>query len=282
MTVSVERTRAAVLGHPVDHSLSPVLHRAAYHALGLDWTYDAVDVDGPTLPGFVQALGPEWVGLSLTMPLKEAVLPLLTDVDPLARQLRSVNTVVLTDARRVGYNTDVYGIVRSIESMRAGRPGTAVVLGAGATGRSAVAALAELAVPRVRVLARRDDAARGLVSLAAELGLTAEQAVWPPTPRELQADLVVSTVPAAAGPALRGAVPLRAAFLLDVLYDPWPTPLAAAWAAAGGAVVGGLEVLVHQAVEQVRLMAGVTVDPAVLRAAGLAELDRRKIAQAEQ
>src|SRR3954465_4946696 len=90
------RSRAAVLGHPTPHSLSPSLHRAAYAALGLDdWRYDAFDVTEEGLPGFVADLDGPWAGLSLTMPLKQTVIPLLDHIEPLAQVVGAVNTVLL-------------------------------------------------------------------------------------------------------------------------------------------------------------------------------------------
>ena len=130
--------RAAVLGHPIAHSLSPVLHRAAYASLGMDWTYEAVDVLPQNLGTFLDQLGPEWAGLSLTMPLKETVIGLLDEVDEVAGRVRAVNTVVLTGGRRVGHNTDITGLQQLIPSGAR----TVTVLGAGATARSAVMAIA--------------------------------------------------------------------------------------------------------------------------------------------
>src|SRR4051794_12969885 len=107
--VPVSRTsrRAAVLGSPIAHSLSPALHRAAYIELGLDWTYDAIECDEAALPAFVQSLDASWVGLSLTMPLKRAVLPLLAEMSETVRLTGAANTVLFRDGRTVGDNTDV-------------------------------------------------------------------------------------------------------------------------------------------------------------------------------
>jgi shikimate dehydrogenase len=262
--------------------LSPVLHRAAYEALGLNWQYDVLDVAAPELPDVLAGLGPEWRGLSLTMPLKQAVLPLLTRVDPLAKRLESVNTVVLADDARVGHNTDVWGLVRAVREATTVVPSLALVLGAGATARSALAALRELGVTDVAVSARREAAASDLVRLGRELGVHAFAVAWPPPADALTDTLVISTVPSNALGWLGAAAPRRPAVLVDVLYEPWPTPAVGAWEAAGGTAVGGLAMLVHQAVEQVRLMTGSTVDPDILRAAAEAELDRRRFAQAEQ
>ncbi|WP_273654650.1 shikimate dehydrogenase [Cellulomonas fimi] len=258
--------RAAVLGHPVGHSLSPALHRAAYAALGLDgWAYDAFDVTEEQLPAFVAGLDATWAGLSLTMPLKQTVIPLLDHVEPLAQVVGAVNTVLLqgsgTARTLVGANTDVYGLVTALgEGLGAGeKVASAAVLGAGATAASTLAALAQLGcttpVVHVRSLAR----AGGLMRAAHRMGVEPVFRSLDDAPALLgRADAVVSTLPP------RAADPLAAALagasvtgvLLDAAYDPRPTALSVAWARAGGAAVPGERMLLHQAVEQVRLMTG--------------------------
>lgn len=261
--------RAAVLGHPIAHSLSPVLHRAAYRALGLDWRYDAVDVTPDRLADFLAGLGQEWVGLSLTMPLKEAVLPLLTTVSPEADRLASVNTVLLGEAgERHGANTDVPGLVAVLAAAGAEPEQEATVLGGGATARSTLAALAGHGASRVTAVVRRPAVGEQLTRLGAGLGIEVVSIGFDQADRALRAPLVVSTVPPRGADPLAGAVPDSPGLLVDVVYDPWPTALAAAWRGAGGVAVGGLELLVHQAVEQVRLMTGQEVPASVLRAAG--------------
>lgn len=240
--------RAAVLGRPVTHSLSPALHRAAYTALGLDWSYDAVDCGPDELPGLLDGLGPEWAGLSLTMPLKQAVLPLLDDVAPLAASVAAANTVVLREGRRTGHNTDVHGIVAALAEAGVTSVSRAVVLGGGATARSALAALAELGERAPRLAAR--SARPETLAAAARLGVT--PTLVPLSASLDDADLVISTLPAGAADPLAPAVADVPA-LLDVVYDPWPTPLAAA---CRGVVVGGHRMLLHQAARQVELMTG--------------------------
>lgn len=245
--------RLAVLGSPIQHSRSPQMHAAAYAVLGLDWSYERVEATGETLPAFVSALGPEWRGLSLTMPLKRAVLPLVDGHDALVDRLGLANTVVLGD-RPALFNTDVEGIVRVLEPAGAHSAGTAVVLGAGATAASALAALQQLGVADRVVAARDPDAARGLPGAARVVPLSEVADELP------SAGLVISTLPGYAGhvfevPTLAGTP------LLDVAYDPWPTPLGERWAAAGGRLLHGLDLLVEQAVLQVR--AFVAGDPTV-------------------
>jgi shikimate dehydrogenase len=269
--------RAAVLGSPIAHSLSPALHRAAYALLGLDWTYDAVECTAERLAPFLAGLGPEWAGLSLTMPLKAAVLPLLDSAEPTVRRAGAANTVVLRGGRREGANTDVPGMVAALAE-RGVAADAAVVLGAGATARSALVSLAQAGTTRVEVAARRPAAAGDLLRVAVAEGLLVEVVPWAAAAELLAAPLVVSTVPAGAADALAAAVPTRPGALLDVVYAPWPTPLAAAWSSSAGTVVGGLDLLVHQAALQVPLVTGSTT-PAdelvpVLRAAALAAVGR--------
>jgi shikimate dehydrogenase len=250
--------RAAVLGSPVNHSLSPVLHSAAYAALGLDgWHYDAHECDETGLARFVDGLGPEWAGLSLTMPLKRVALDVARDVSPLAAAVGAANTLVLTDGRRYADNTDVAGIV---DAVRGAPPaGRAVVLGAGGTAQAALAALRELAIGDVTVLVRSTARTGELRAAADRLGVAPEITDGLLDPARARAaladaDVVVSTLPRGAADGLDGVRP--GAVVLDVVYAPWPTAFAAAAEAAGAHVVSGLEMLLHQAVAQVELMTG--------------------------
>lgn len=252
--------RAAVLGSPVRHSLSPRLHRAAYAALGLDWTYDAVEVDEAGLPAFLAGLGPEWAGLSLTMPLKQAVLPLLDSCSALARDVAAANTVVLRDGRREGHNTDVDGIVGALAEAGLTSVTRAVVLGGGATARSALAALARLGCTEPALVVRSHPTET--LAAAERLGVRPRVQAWAPAVLA-GCELLVSTLPSGAADRLAGEVRDVPA-LLDVVYDPWPTPLAAA---CSGTVVSGAAMLLHQAVGQVALMTGRTPPLEVLRAA---------------
>ncbi|GGZ94593.1 shikimate 5-dehydrogenase [Streptomyces subrutilus] len=274
----MSRIRAAVLGSPIEHSLSPVLHRAAYRELGLDdWTYDRFEIDEAALPGFVAGLGPEWAGLSLTMPLKRAVIPLLDAVSDTAASVKAVNTVVLTpDGRRLGDNTDVPGIVAALHERGIDEVPSAAVLGAGATASSALAALARICTGEVTAYVRSSARADEMREWGRRLGVDVRTADWSAAAAALTAPLVIATTPAGATDELAGAVPEAPGTLFDVLYDPWPTALAAAWTARDGALVGGLDLLVHQAVLQVEQMTGRPTGPlAAMRAAGEAALRAR-------
>ncbi|GAA3308068.1 shikimate dehydrogenase [Streptomyces cinereospinus] len=255
---ATEARRAAVLGSPIVHSLSPVLHRTAYQELGLTgWTYDRFQVDEEGLPGFFAQLGPEWAGLSLTMPLKRAVIPLLDSISDTAASVEAVNTVVRTeDGRYVGDNTDIPGMVAALREHGIEQADSAAVLGAGATASSALAALARICTGEVVVYVRSAARAAEMRQWGERLEAEVRIADWADAAEGLDHPLVVATTPAGATDALAAAVPERPATLFDVLYDPWPTTLAARWSAYGGAVVGGLDLLVHQAVLQVEQMTG--------------------------
>lgn len=249
--------RAAVLGSPVAHSRSPQLHLAAYQALGLDdWTYQRIECTAHELPALLAGFGPEWVGVSVTMPGKFAALEFAGEHTERAELVGSANTLVRTDTGWRADNTDVDGVSGAL----GGRSGLrrAVVLGSGGTAPAAVVALAGLGVTHLAVAARSRDRAARLLELGSRLGLeTTFCDVSDPDLRAVAdaADVLVSTIPAdaAAGLADRLAgVPV----LLDAIYDPWPTPLARAVLAAGGEVISGLQMLLHQAFSQVEQFTG--------------------------
>ncbi|MFI8293157.1 shikimate dehydrogenase [Streptomyces sp. NPDC085614] len=267
--------RAAVLGSPIAHSLSPVLHRAAYAALGLtDWTYDRFEVDEEALPGFVAGLDASWAGLSLTMPLKRAIIPLLDGISDTAASVEAVNTVVLTeDGRRLGDNTDIPGMIAALRERGVEKVESAAVLGAGATASSALAALARICAGPVTAYVRSEARAAEMRGWGERLGADVRTADWADAAEAFAAPLVIATTPAGTTDALAARVPDAPGTLFDVLYDPWPTALAAAWEERGGPVVGGLDLLVHQAVLQVEQMTGRAPGPlAAMRAAGAAAL----------
>jgi len=290
--------KAAVLGKPIGHSLSPVLHRAAYQALGLtDWTYDLVECDEAGLADYVRSRGPAWAGLSLTMPLKRTVLPLLDHLDQLAAATGGANTVVFRPEGRYGYNTDVQGIVDALtEAGCAGPasagpasagPGGVTILGGGATACSALAAAAELGAPGADVVLRDPSRAGDLLATAGRLGLQLRLRPWEDltSDAEVAAGLLIATVPAGAADAYAERVRLThqaPPAVLDVVYHPWPTPLAQAAAAAGSAVVSGYAMLLHQAAAQVELMTGKPAPLEAMREAGMRELARRELSGAGQ
>lgn len=263
--------RAAVLGSPIAHSLSPVLHRAAYAELGLTgWSYDRFEIDEAALPGFVQGLDSTWAGLSLTMPLKRAIIPLLDSISETASSVEAVNTVVFADdGRRIGDNTDIPGMIAALRERGVEKTDSAAVLGAGATASSALAALSEICTGPVTAYVRSRERGDEMSVWGERLGVDVRIADWADAEQAVRAPLVIATTPAGATDALAGAVPEAPGTLFDVLYEPWPTGLATAWSARSGAVVGGLDLLVHQAVLQVEQMTGHAPAPlAAMRRAG--------------
>jgi shikimate dehydrogenase len=270
--------RCAVLGSPIAHSLSPAIHRAAYAELGLDWRYDALEVVAEELTGFVAGLGDEWRGLSLTMPLKQPAVALCDSVEPLAGRLGAVNTMVRTALAWSGHNTDVGGSVDALRDAGVADVRTAVVVGSGATAGSVLAALAELGVARVTVLARSLDRAGWLVSLGRDLGPAVDLARLDVRPGGdvVRGDILASTVPIDAQAVYASqltALVDRCEAVFDVVYEPRLTPVLAEAGRLGRVVVTGLDLLVHQAARQVVLMTGCDQAPvAAMRAAvGLPE-----------
>lgn len=273
--------RAAVLGSPVAHSLSPVLHSAAYAAMGLTgWSYGLFECDGKGLAPFLDGLDPaEWAGLSLTMPLKRRAMELAVEVTDLATAVGGANTLVRHGAGWAAHNTDVTGIATALTEAGVPGPGSTVILGAGATASSALAALRELGVTGPVTVLARDPARTGEVTAAAQrLECAVEVAPLSEIDRYLDADLVVSTLPSGAADAYAERLAAVRADLFDVIYAPWPTAAAEVVAARGGRVVGGFPMLLHQAVAQVRLMTGVESVPVeAMRVAGEEELVRRSV-----
>ena len=266
-----EARRAAVLGHPVEHSLSPELHRAAYAALGLtDWCYDAVDVTEAQLPGFVAGLGPEWVGLSLTMPLKRVALDVAAEVTPAAAAIGAANTLVFGSSRRGGAlaaNTDVVGIVEALREVGVRKVERAVILGAGGTAQAALESLRLLGESAPTVLVREVARTTELQATADRLGVRPHILDGLPTRPLPDADVVISTVPSGVADAYTDTAWAPRTVVMDVVYDPWPTPLAASAVASGCRVANGLDVLLHQAVDQVTMMTGRPGPVTAMRAA---------------
>ncbi|WKG06136.1 shikimate dehydrogenase [Mycolicibacterium sp. HK-90] len=259
--------KAAVLGSPITHSRSPQLHLAAYRALGLpSWTYDRIECTAEQLPGVVSALGPEWVGLSVTMPGKFAALEFADQRTDRAQLVGSANTLVrMPSGGWRADNTDVDGVVGAL-----GTAGdSALVIGSGGTAPAAVVALTELGVQRITIVARDEGKASRLVELAGRCGA---QSSWCDIGTPALDDVVaaaetaVSTIPADAAAAYAhtlAAVPR----VLDAIYDPWPTPLAEAVQAAGGEAINGLQMLLNQAFAQVEQFTGMAAPKEAMRAA---------------
>ncbi|OBB33168.1 shikimate dehydrogenase [Mycolicibacterium peregrinum] len=259
--------RAAVLGSPITHSRSPQLHLAAYRALGLtSWTYERIECTAEQLPSLVGALGPEWVGLSVTMPGKFAALEFADQRTDRAQLVGSANTLVRmpTGGWRAD-NTDVDGVTGAL-----GTGGdSALVIGSGGTAPAAVVALAELGVQQITIVARDEGKASRLVELAGRCGA---QSNWCDigsaalTDAVAGADSAVSTIPADAAAVYADKL-ARVPRVLDAIYDPWPTPLAKAVEAAGGEAINGLQMLLNQAFAQVEQFTGLPAPKTAMRAA---------------
>ncbi|MCY7413521.1 MAG: shikimate dehydrogenase [Salinibacterium sp.] len=246
-------TRLAVLGSPIEHSLSPAIHRAAYTVLGVNWSYAAAEVTAGDLSRWVNLLDQEWRGLSLTMPLKREILPMLAVRHPLVDVVGAANTVLMTANGLAGFNTDVFGIVSALRGGGVTQVGDVHMFGSGATAASALVALAQLGARKVTVEARTVANASPLLGLAESLEI--EVVVKPFGNESLVSqgvDIVVSTMPGGAvvTPSIDQTVRERA-LLFDVVYSPWPSPMAREWLDVGGRVVSGLEMLLLQAVGQV-------------------------------
>jgi shikimate-5-dehydrogenase len=250
-----------VLGSPIAHSRSPDLHLAAYHALGLvGWTYERIECTGDELPGLVAGFGPEWVGVSVTMPGKFAALHFADERTARAELVGSANTLARTETGWRADNTDIDGVKDALGSAA----GRAAVLGAGGTAPAAVMALAELGLRDISVVARSQAKAATLLELGDALGVDVR---WIELGTALgDVDVVVSTLPTdVAAQHIETVAATRV--LLDVIYDPWPTPLASAVTAAGGHVISGLQMLLNQAFAQVEQFTGLPAPKEAMRAA---------------
>ena len=266
MSSTAPARKAAVLGSPIAHSRSPQLHLAAYRALGLtDWTYDRIECGADELPDVVGGFGPEWVGVSVTMPGKFAALQFADERTDRAELVGSANTLVRTPRGWRADNTDVDGVTGALGTAT----GAAVVSGSGGTAPAAIVALAELGVTDITIAARNADKAAGLVELARRVGAAVRFC-------DLNGDAVADAVTAAG--VLVNTLPadvaaryaqffVGAPVLLDAIYDPWPTPLASAVTAAGGRVISGLQMLLHQAFAQVEQFTGLPAPRAAMAAA---------------
>nr|WP_305094901.1 shikimate dehydrogenase [Prescottella sp. R16] len=267
-----EARKAAVLGSPIAHSKSPLLHLAAYRALGLDdWTYERIECTGEQLPTLVSGLGPDWVGLSVTMPGKVAALEFADERTARAVTIGSANTLVRTDAGWRADCTDVDGVRGALLDGGLGdvTGASAVVVGAGGTARPALVALADLGVASVTVVARDAGRTRATLECAETVGLAVRHSTFDDARLAgacADAAVLVSTVPAS-GAAPYADVIGRAPFVLDAIYDPWPTPLADAVTRAGGTVVGGLAMLLNQAYGQVEQFTGMPAPREAMAAA---------------
>lgn len=263
--------RAAVIGSPVAHSLSPVLHNAAFSALGLsDWTYTRVECAADGVPALVAGLDSSWAGLSVTMPNKRAALAVATSSTQRAAQVGAANTLVpVADGWRAD-NTDVDGVLGALRAVCGFTSGTrAVLLGAGGTATAALVALASVGVRSVSLVVRSASRAAEAEACASGLGLDLDTVTWDTADFAALAsssDVLVSTVPPAATEPIAAAL-AEAPTVLDVIYHPWPTPLACAVEKRGRTLATGLDMLLHQAFGQAEQFTGLPAPREAMRAA---------------
>ena len=244
--------QAAVLGSPVAHSLSPLLHNSAYQSLGLPHTYSAIEVTESGFETFISNLDDSWLGVSLTMPLKEVAFKVATSVDLVATQTGSINTLILTTGIE-GFNTDVAGIVDAFKEQGLIAAETGTIFGSGATARSALVAISKLGAKQVDCVARNKLDVAQLIELGESIDVEVShsqllESNW------LSSDVVINTTPAGVADDFAKEVWQPKGILLDVVYHPWPTSLAASWNISGGKVTSGLSMLLHQGAHQVALM----------------------------
>lgn len=277
--------KAGLAGYPIEHSLSVAIHGAAYRDLGVDIDYQLYPTTLDQLDDLLASLDESWAGLSITMPLKQAIIDKLDFVDGLAKTVGAVNTVCYqpTGGQLVGFNTDVYGIAQAVrESGEISTP-SAIILGSRATASSSLAAIVELGIKEHITLAARNHGGPGS-AVAAATRMDLSPSLVKLTDNIVGAlpgtGLLISTLPTGVADTLANqideALPdLSRLTVLDVNYHPWPSRLVAAAEARGARIVPGWSMLLHQAVSQVRLFSNKTPDVGVMREALLEELARR-------
>lgn len=268
--------KCAVLGSPIAHSRSPQLHLAGYALLGLDWSYERIELGKGALAGFVEGLDESWAGLSLTMPLKEEALAVASHVDPLAHRVGGANTLVRHGDNWSAYNTDVLGFAH-IFSQHSQMENVSL-LGGGATARAALAALQPYEI-QVTVYLR---SSHRIASIEQAFGGRSEHLIikeWSARTEALADPILISTTPAGASDDLVDSVEglpddLGTTLFIDALYGNVPTPLAGALLSVEREVVDGKKLLVYQAIEQIRLMTEVDFDSLTMESALLQAVEK--------
>lgn len=267
---------AAVIGHPVRHSLSPAIHNAAFAALGLDWAYLAFDVAPGGAAAAVEAVRTLGLGgLSVTMPHKDDAARAVDRLSPAATALEAVNCVVPTaDGVLVGENTDGPGFLDALRLDEGVSPEgrRCVVVGAGGAARAVILALAGAGASEVVVVNRSPERAAGAVALAGSVGRTG------PPEAAADAEIVVNATPVGMDGVATPLAGVRfgsGQVVVDLVYHPAVTPLLAAAAADGATAVNGLGMLVHQAAHAFRLWTGEAAPVTAMAAAAKAGLEDR-------
>ena len=257
----------AVLGYPVSHSLSPLLHRSIFTHLEIPISYQAIEVSSGGLQKFLER-EKNFDYFSLTMPLKEEALSLALEIDPLVHKIQSANTLIKREEKWSLYSTDGIGFLKALESSGYRKFSSVLVLGAGGTARAVVGALDDVA-EKISVLGRTSS--RSAVLEAAVTKAEFSYLRWSDTPDFSGYDLIVNTTPAGAADVLANSINnsltqssstqvTDRALLFDVIYKPWPTVLASRWLDSGGTVINGSEMLLYQGIAQAELVLGRNLD----------------------
>jgi len=250
--------RAAVLGSPISHSLSPLLHQSAYEILGAQGTYEAIEVEAGQLSNFLKDKDSGWTGFSLTMPLKEEVLAIAHVVDPVAQIISSANTLYRKDNLWLASSTDITGFGFALDSRGFTKAKSAIILGAGATARAVVGAL-DGRIEEIKIVSRNTGREEAIRKCATKSSITFVP--WEYTTPIAQSDLVVNTTPLYGADLFADYLPTKISTLFfEVLYRPWPTVLHSRWRENGGETMDGIDLLVHQAIEQIALFSGKSID----------------------
>jgi shikimate dehydrogenase len=264
---------AAVLGSPISHSLSPILHRAAYAELGLQYDYRAIDITTETFTQFMDTIDSSWIGLSLTMPLKEVAFEVANEVSAVAVLAHAINTLIIGDVIQ-GDNTDVLGIVNAVREMTSHDLNRAVIFGSGATARSSIIAASQLGVTDIQAVARNHTALAECRTIANKLGVTFQDVPIADVTFDHNT-LTINTTPGGVADAIADAVIDPLGPVLDVVYHPWPSALAKRWQLAECIAIPGYLMLLHQAAKQVELMTGQEAPLHAMRSALMAALNNR-------
>jgi shikimate dehydrogenase len=250
--------RSAVLGSPISHSLSPLLHQSAYEILGAQGTYEAIEVEAGQLSNFLKDKDSGWTGFSLTMPLKEEVLAIAHVVDPVAQIISSANTLYRKDNLWLASSTDITGFGFALDSRGFTKAKSAIILGAGATARAVVGAL-DGRIEEIKIVSRNTGREEAIRKCATKSSITFVP--WEYSTPIAQSDLVVNTTPLYGADLFADYLPTKISTLFfEVLYRPWPTVLHSRWRENGGETMDGIDLLVHQAIEQIALFSGKSID----------------------
>lgn len=264
----------AVVGSPIQHSLSPAMHQAAYRELGLNGDYQAIEVGAGGLQHFLARRDASWRGLSVTAPLKHEAAAAASVQSPDVKKLGVANTLVRVETGWEASNTDVPGAISALAAVGVTAIDSVRIYGAGATAVSMAYAVSKLGATRLELRVRDRGRALETATFAEHLGMSTDISNISTEPTST-VDLVITTVPVQAVSGLEHSITSTAHAVFEVVYDPWPTPVMVSAQQDGTPLVTGLDLLAHQAALQLTAMTGETVAPDILTAAALTELAAR-------